>query len=341
VASRKGRPSLQDVAKAAGVSPGLVSFALNDRPGVGSATKEKILAIAREMGYQPNPHARALRTGSSGMLGLMVRDLLNPYYIDVIGGAQDAAFSAGGTVLVVDAGASAEREREHIERLARSNVDALAIAPIGGGESIALWQQLRPGRPTVVLNALVPQLTQVSRVSIDRHTAVGLAVDHLADLGHRRIAFLSHSTSVLADHERRDIFLDVAPRRDVEPVVVETGLDPHSVREQGLTMLRAADRPTAVLANSDFAAYAIYEAAAELGLRIGTDLSVVGQDDLATSAIVDPPLTTIRMDRRSIGRALFERMVADGPPADHVEPVHLVVRRSTGRVRGASGTGSL
>jgi DNA-binding LacI/PurR family transcriptional regulator len=328
------RPSLQDVARAAGVSPGLVSFALNDRPGVGTETKAKILAVAREMGYRPNPHARALRTGSSGMLALMVRDLLNPYYIDIIGGAQDAAFRTGGTVLVVDSGASAEREREHIRRLARSDVDALAIAPIGGGESIALWQELRPGRPTVVLNALVPHLAGVHRVSIDRHAAVRLAVDHLADLGHRRVAFLSHSSAVLADHERRDIFLAIAPSRDVEPVVVETGLDHHSVRSQGLAMLGGADRPTAVLANSDFAAYAIYEAAAEVGLRIGADLSVVGQDDLATSAIVDPPLTTIRMDRRAIGHALFERMVGGDAQPDHVEPVALVVRGSTGPARG-------
>lgn len=324
------RVSLRDVAEAAGVSTGAASYALNGRPGVSDDLRARIIDIARELGYTGNPHARSLRTGRSGMMGLIIRDLRNPYFLDVIAGAQERATQDGITILAIDSDSSADRERDHIRRLAEQHADGLAICPAGDASSIELWEMLRPGTPIVVLNAAVPLTGGLAQVGADRRSAVRLAASHLVALGHRRVAFLELSSAVLADHERTDIFLELAPELGLEPRVVETGVTIDSVRREVHRLLAGDDCPSALIANSDFSAHAVYDAARELDLVIGRDLSVVGQDDLPTSRLLDPPLTTIRLDRRRIGRAIAERLLQSGELDDHHEPVELCVRGSTG-----------
>jgi DNA-binding LacI/PurR family transcriptional regulator len=327
------RPLLRDVAEAAGVSTGLASYALNDRPGVAPETRARILATAKALGYEVNPQARSLRTGRSSTVALALRSLQNPYFIDVIAGAQEAAFERGMSVLVVDSADSVERELRHVQRLAAFNADGLGICPVRSRESIDLWRTLRPDSPLVALNALTPNGDGLVRVSADRRRAVTLATGHLAALGHRRVAFLSPLTSVVPDHERRDIFLEVAPTFDVEPVVVETRMTAASTFEAVRRLLRRPGHPAALVANSDFAAHAVYEAARACGVTVGGELSVVGQDDLPTSKLLEPALTTIRLDRREIGRAVLERLVDPGL-GDHRAAVELVVRASSAPVRG-------
>lgn len=327
--------SLRDVAEAAGVSTGAVSYALNGRPGVSSPTRKHILAVAEELGYVGNPHARSLRTGRSGMMGLIIRDLRNPYFLDIIAGTQEVATEAGITILTIDADCSAEREREHIKRLATQHADGLAICPVGSGESIQLWQELRPGTPVVVLNAAAARSQGLQHVGADRLSAVRLAAEHLAEYGHPSVAFFALSSRVLADQERSEIFVKVADELGLEPRIVETGVPVDAVRQSAVELLRSPDRPSAVIANSDFSAHAIYDAARELGLEIGRDVSVVGQDDLPTSHLLDPPLTTVRLDRRSIGRAIAERLLHPGELDEHFEPVELCVRSSTAPFRPA------
>ena len=141
------RPSISDVARVAGVSPTLVSFALNDRIGVSALTKARILAVAADLGYSADPQARALRKGSTDAFGLVVRNLSNPYFLGVITGAQEAATKHGRTVLVVDADYSAKREQEHLRRLAAQRVEGVAIAPVGTGRSVRLWRSSVPTHP--------------------------------------------------------------------------------------------------------------------------------------------------------------------------------------------------
>lgn len=323
------RPSIKDVARAAGVSPTLASFALNDRSGVAPKTKERILAAAASLGYQADPHARALRTGSTGLLGLVVRNLSNPYFLGLISGAQEAAVRHGQSVLVVDADYSARREQEHVRRLAAQRVQGLAIAPVGTGASVRLWQQLRPGAPTVVLNATARRIKGVSRVGPDNVQAVDLATRHLASLGHTEITFLTAPRRLMADHDRLEEFQRLCTDLNVRPRPIETPLNLHDVHARMLALFD--DRPpTAIITNSDYTAHAIYKAARERGLRIGHDLSVVGHDDLPTSELLDPPLTTLRIDTRAVGRALVDRLLLRTEPvSDHHEPVELVVRSST------------
>ncbi len=329
------RSNIRDVARVAGVSPALASRALNNRDGVASGTRARIWAAAEQLGYRADPHARALRTGATDSVALLVRNLVNPYFLDVISAAQQSEAIQGVSVLVVDSDYSVDREREHIERLAAQRVGALAIAPVGPGDSIELWQELAPNRPTIVINATARGLDDITRVSPDNEAAVRDAIIHLAALGHRRVTFLTSPADLMADHDRLDAFLAVCAELDLEPDPVETALNLTAVQNVLESQLATTTRPTAIVTNSDYTAHAVYLAARTGGLRVGHDLSVVGHDDLPTSGLLDPPLTTLRLDRRAIGRAVAARLQADSSLGDHREPVTLIVRDSTGPARQA------
>jgi LacI family transcriptional regulator len=310
------------------VSTSAVSLALNGHKGVSDETRAVILQVAHDLGYRANPLAKALRSGRSGSYALLIRNLSNPYFLDVISAAQGEAHQSAATMLVVDSGYASERE--HVERLADANVDGLAIAPIGMGAAVLQWQRLRPGTPIVVLNAATAGLENVMRVSPDNESAVAQAVEHLAALGHRRVAFLTAPAKLMADHDRLTTFLAAAPALGLEPVPVESRLSLDAVEESTVSLLSSEHPPSAVITNSDHTASAVYRAAKSLGLQIGSDLSVVGHDDLPTSELLDPPLTTLSLDRRAIGRAMFDRL-SGAARGNHLEAVHLVARASTGQ----------
>lgn len=320
--------SIREVAEAAGISPALVSLALNGRPGVSDETRSHIEAVALELGYRVDPLARSLRTGRSDTYGLVVRNFSNAFFIDLIAGAQHRALAADATVLAVDSDYSPSVEREHITRLADRRVDGLAIAPVGAGDSVTLWRQLRPGAPTVVLNATAPGVKDVMHVGPDNASAVEQAVRHLVGRGHRRIAFLTAPAALMADHDRLASFRALAAQLRIEPMIVEASLRLEAVEAAVGEMLDGEGPPTAVITNSDFTAIAVYQAARRRTLVIGRDLAVVGHDDLPTSALLDPPLTTLRLDRRALGAALFDRLVG-AAGGDYFGPVELVTRASS------------
>lgn len=330
------RPTIADVARAAGVSPTLVSFALNQRPGVAADTRDRIVAAARALGYVANPLAQSLRTGRTGTVGMVVRNYTNPYFLDLIAGAQQHAWSEGATVLAVDSDYSEQREHEHIARLASTHADGLAIAPVGDGAGIAQWQQQRPGTPVVMVNAALQRDHQVMRVGPDNPRAVHLAVSHLHQLGHRRIAFLMAPSNVQADHDRSRTFATAVGRMNLEGVPVETPLSIDGTLKATADLLAHSNPPTAVITNSDHTAHAVYFAARQAGVAVGHHLSVVGHDDLPTSALLDPPLTTVRLDRWAVGQAIAQRLIGQAQ-GDYVAPVTLVVRGSTGPPASTTG----
>jgi LacI family transcriptional regulator len=325
--------SLTDVAREAGVSTGLASIALNGRYGVSATTRDRILAVADRLGYQANPIARALRTGASDTLGLVIRNISNPYFLDVIIGAERAAVEAGKTLLVVDCDYSLERERASLSRLAAQRVDGLAIAPVGAGESVRMWRSLQPDSRVVVVNATAPGIRGVAHVGPDNVQAVELAVRHLAGLGHLDIAFLTAPPDLMADPDRLSAFTALSRELRLRGKAVETPLSLPKVYQATRRLLARKRPPTAVITNSDFTAHAVYKAARDAGVRIGRDLAVVGHDDLPTSELLDPPLTTLRVDGQAIGRAAVARLVGGEAHAltDHHEPVELVARSSSRR----------
>ena len=319
---------IRDVAKLAGVSVASASAALNGQSGVSDITRRRITAAAEQLGYRANPQAQALRSGRSTMYGFVVRNLANPFFLEVMSGAEQVASEAGATLLVLDSQYSTDREAEHIRNMATQRLAGLAIAPVGAGSSIQLWQQLRPGTPVVALNAWLPDIKGLSLVSPDNKEAVALPMRRIAELGHTSAAFVTAPRGLMADADRLRHFRRNAARLGIRPRVVYTPLTMEDVRRSARAVLSGSGRPTSILTNSDYTAHAIYKAARELSLPIGPAISVVGHDDLPTSELLDPPLATIRVDRWQMGQALMARLLAEVPPDDFVAPVQLVERAS-------------
>jgi LacI family transcriptional regulator len=179
------------------------------------------------------------------------------------------------------------------------------------------------------LYATAQGLKDAIRVCPDNRSAVRLAVDHLGSLGHREIAFLTAPPTLMADHDRLAEFELVCAELGIVPRPVPTPLNLSAVIEQVTAVLSAPNPPTAVITNSDYTAHGVYLAARECGMVVGRDLSVVGHDNLPTAELLDPPLTTIDLDGRALGRQLVARLRLT-EKGDHAERVDLVVRSSTG-----------
>ncbi|HEX9354680.1 MAG TPA: LacI family DNA-binding transcriptional regulator [Streptosporangiaceae bacterium] len=319
---------IRDVARMAGVSVASASFALNGQPGVADDTRRRILAIAEQLGYRANPQAQALRRGRTTTYGFVVRNFANPFFLEVLSGAEEVAVEAGATLLVLDSRYSLERERRHLQEMAAQRLAGLAIAPVGTGESIRLWHDLRPGAPVVALNASAARVTGVCRVRPDNAAAVELPLRRLAELGHTSVAFLTAPRRLMADPDRLRHFRRLSRALGLRATVLYSPLTMGDVQQATRGVLCGPDAPTAVITNSDYTAHAVYKAARELGLRIGPGVSVVGHDDLATSELLDPPLATIWLNRREMGRALMLRLLGRVPPEDYVAPVELIERAS-------------
>lgn len=327
-AGRQRPAGIRDVARMAGVSVASASFALNGQPGVAQDTRRRILAVAAELGYRANTQAQALRRGRTTTYGIVVRNFANPFFLEVLSGAEEVAGEFGATLLLLDSRYSAERERRHVQEMAAQRLAGLAIASVGTGESIRMWQELRPGAPVVALNTSVAHAAGVSRVCPDNAAAVELPLRRLAELGHTCAGFLSAPRRLMADPDRLKHFRRLAPELGLRARVMYSPLTLADVRQCALTVLAGHDAPTAIITNSDYTAGAVYKAARELGLRVGPDVSVVGHDDLPTSELLDPPLATIVLDGREMGRTLMRRLLGQDPPGDYVAPVELVERAS-------------
>lgn len=323
------RPAgIRDVARMAGVSVATASLALNGQPGVADETRRRTLAAAEQLGYRANPQAQALRRGRTTTYGFVVRNFANPFFLEVLSGAQQVAAESGATLVVLDSRYSLERERRHVQEMAVQRVAGLAIAPVGSGESIRLWQELRPEAPVVALNGSADGITGISRVSPDSTAAVELPMRRLAELGHTSVAFLSAPPALMADPDRLRHFRRLARQLGLRPRVMYSLLTIADVQRAAVTLLSSRDAPTAIITNSDYTAHAVYKAARELSLPVGPGISVIGHDDLPTSELLDPPLATIRMDQRAMGRALMMRLLEPGPPDDYIAGVELIQRAS-------------
>jgi len=325
---RRQRPAgIRDVARVAGVSVATASFALNGRPGVAEDTRRRVVAAAANLGYRANTQAQALRRGQTTTYGIVVRNFANPFFLEVLGGAEEIASECGATLLVLDSRYSLERERGHVREMAAQRLAGLAIASVGTGGSIRLWQELRAGAPVVALNTVV-DAAGVSRVCPDNAAAVELPLRRLAELGHASVAFLSAPRRLMADPDRLHHFQRLAPELGLRAHVMYCPLTLADVRQAALAILAGPNAPTAIITNSDYTAHAVYKAARERSLRIGPEISVVGHDDLPTSELLAPPLATIALDGREMGRRLMRRLLGSDPPGDYVAPVELVERAS-------------
>jgi LacI family transcriptional regulator, repressor for deo operon, udp, cdd, tsx, nupC, and nupG len=339
---RGGGPTIYDVARAAGVAPSTVSRAFS-RPGrVNAATAERFRRVADDLGYRANPLARALSTARSSLIALVVSDVANPFYSEIVRGAQAAATENGFTLLLADAQESDRVERGALERLLPA-VDGFVLG--GSRMSDSAIRMIAKQKPVVVLNRVV---VDVPSVVPDNAGGIRRAVEHLSGLGHEQLTYLAGPEASWADGMRWRSLQDAAAEfglrcRRVGPATPDV---PGGVRAAGEL---SGVLPTAVVAFNDQLAIGLVRGLTARGVRVPRDVSVVGFDNIAAAELITPGLTTVAAPLHTEGATATRHLLGmvegvesrTGPPL--VLPVRLVERGSTAQRRRnstspASGT---
>ncbi|MFS0866206.1 LacI family DNA-binding transcriptional regulator [Microbacterium sp. 179-B 1A2 NHS] len=330
------RPTIADVARAAGVSKGLVSFALNDRPGVAPGTRDRILTAAAELGWTPSLSARSLSVGRAFACGLVIGrspDVIaaDPFFPSFIAGLEDE-FSVTGQALVLAVATPGRQEEETYRALAADRrVDGMILTDLRVGDSrIALVREL--GISAVTLG--VPDVdSPFSSVCANDGTGIRLAVEHLAELGHRRVAHVAGPSGMLHAARRHDAFLAAAAVAALDVRAVETDFSASGGARATAQLLDAAEPPTAIVYSNDSMAMAGMGVAHQRGLRVPDDLSVTGFDDTEMGRYVHPALTTVATDARGWGATTARALLAAiaGGRSEHIDlpDPTLTVRAST------------
>lgn len=312
MSTRPAKVGIREVAVAAGVSTTTVSHAFSGARLVQEATRQRVLRVAAELGYVPDPTAQGLRTRRTGMVGLVGDQVLtSPYAGRLVLGAQQALDERGITLVSLDADGDPARERRHIETLFHRHVEGVIYARMSH-QRVTLPPSL-VGVPVVLANA-VGDDKAVASVAPDERAIARTAVRHLIDHGHRRIGFAQIHEATLASEGREAGFREELSAAGIEVddgLVVRSTSDAAGGRESGARLLNRTDPPTAVLCFNDEVAMGLYQAAATLGLSVPGDLSVVGVDDLSpVAAALWPPLTTVALPHAEMGRLAAESLVA-------------------------------
>jgi LacI family transcriptional regulator len=319
--------TLRDVAARAGVHPATASRALNPetRLLVREDTARRVLQAAEFLGYRPNPVARSLRTRRSNTIGVLIPDLNNPLFPPIVRGIEDRLTAAGYVALIGNTDGDPERERMIFEQMRARHVDGFVLATAHLNDPL-LAEAARAELPVVLMNRLAHDYSLPS-VSVDNERGVRLAVTHLAELGHQRIAHIAGPQEVSTGLARYRGFVAAMEALGLQP---DPGLivaaKAFSV-EEGLRCSRlllerahgpAGERCTAVLAANDMLALGCYAALDDAGLRCPEDLSVVGFNDMPFIDRLRPPLTSIRFPHYQVGKEaaqlLLERIAGHAGP---------------------------
>jgi LacI family transcriptional regulator len=341
--------TLKDLARLADVHPSTVARVLNGDPRqrVSVEVRSRIVTLAREHGYQPNRLARALRVKRSSVIGTLIPDISNPFFAVLFRGIEDALAQQDFSVILANSDDDPAREQRGLDMLRGRQVDGLILATARRRDP-AIAALAAAGFPFVLVNRHTDPLGPNAVVPDDYHGAMA-AIDHLVELGHRRIAHIAGSDEISTGHRRRLGYADALLRHGlaVDPSLIVTG----SYREAGgyeaMCRLLALSRPpTAVFAVNDLAAAGVLRALREAGLQAPRDLSIVGFNDLEMAAQTTPPLTSLRVPLHAMGVAAAERLLAvlvgEDPGSEGVVlRVELVRRESTGtatadRIRSAT-----
>jgi LacI family transcriptional regulator len=335
--------TLRDVAARAGVHPATASRALNPetRILVSEDTARRVLDAAAELGYHPNPVARSLRTRRSHTVGVLIPDLNNPLFPPIVRGLEDRLAAAGYVALIGNTDSDDERERMVFEQMRARHVDGLVLATARLHHPL-LAEAARAEMPVVLINRLAQDYSFPS-VSVDNERGVRMAVDHLAALGHRRIAHIAGPQEMSTGLSRYRGFVTAMESArlaiDDDLIVFAKAFTVEEGLRCGRLLLERGTGCTAIAAGNDMLAVGCYAALDDAGLTCPDDISVVGFNDMPFIDRLRPPLTTIRFPHYQVGteaaQLLLERI------AEHAGPVkilylapELVVRGSTARVPG-------
>jgi LacI family transcriptional regulator len=339
-AERLRRAGIKDVARQAGVSVGTVSNVLNRPDRVSTATRDRVLQTIGELGFVRNEPARQLKAGASRTIAYVVIDAGNPFFTDVASGIEDVAEAAGLGLYICNARDDAEREARYLDLLGEQRVHGVLLTPVSS-DSGHLRRLARRGIPLVLVDQN-GEGSGFSSVTVDDVLGGELAVTHLLEQGHTRIAFIGGPLSIPQIRERlegarRALALRGDP--DATLTVLETAaLNVPEGRLAGARLLGipAARRPAAAFCANDLLALGLLQELTQHGVQVPGDIAIVGYDDIVYAGAAAVPLSSVRQPRHLLGRTAAELLLAQVPGSDDHVPrqvsfdPELVVRASSG-----------
>ena len=326
---------IKDVAREAGVSTATVSHVINETKYVTDSTRQKVQGAIEKLNFYPNAHARSLASGRSNIIGLLVSDISNPFFPELIKSIEAEAFEYGYNVMLFNTNYDAQRAADYVRRLIELKVAGVAL--MTAELDPALIEELIRKEVRVVFNDIGIVTKFMSNIILDFSSGIEEAVRHLVSLGHERIAHIAGSSRIRSGNIRRDAFVAAMKHHfpNVQkPMVFEGDFRFESGRMAATKILGLKKIPTAVVAANDMMALGAIQEFKANGLTIPQDISMVGFDDIAFASLSEPALTTVCSPRLEIGRRAVEALMTTikNPNQPGIEiriPTYLIVRKST------------
>lgn len=325
---------IKDIAREAGVSTATVSHVINKTKYVSDATREKVEQAIKKFDYHPNAHAQSLALGRSKMIGLLVSDISNPFFPEIIKSIEAAVFASGYNLILLNTAYETERAVEYLQRLIQMKVAGIIL--ITAEFDQALVDEAKRRKISIVFHDLGTVGEKMSNIILDYAVGIDEAVKHLVDLGHTNIAHISGSHEIHSGRVREEAFTASMKKHlpKSSPKIYEGDFQLEGGQAAARQILAEKDRPTAVIVANDLMALGAMKEFKAADLHVPEDISIVGFDDIAFASLSEPPLTTVNSPREEIGSEAFRALMLtiDKPHQEGVEvkiPTSLVVRGST------------
>ncbi len=329
---------MRDVAKKAGVSVTTVSHVINKTRRVAPETRRRVLEVIRQLNYYKDAHARRLARGHSDFFGLIVSDIGNPFFPEIIKSFETSALQKGFDLLFCNTNYDPERTEAAVRKMIENKVRGVAVMTSEFEPNLA--EELAAHQVAAVFYYdLGPVGKNMSKIRVDYSQGIYQAIDHLRALGHREFAFLAGPQTLRSAVIRRKAFIDALQQWGLPS---DRTLEGNHKVDGGMravqSLLAEPSLPTAILCSNDLTAIGAMKALAEAGVRIPEDVSVVGFDDIDFARLAHPPLTTVSISHESLGTLAFEALAKmlrskrrEG--AEYVVETQLVTRESTAAAR--------
>ena len=338
---------IKDVARAAGVSTATVSHVINETRFVSEETRRRVVAAIEKCNYTPNVHARSLASGRSRTFGLIISDVANPFFPELVKAIEEKASAHGYDVILSNTNYDPKRTVACVQRLLEQQVRGVAI--MTSEMDLSLTQRLAAQQVAVVFLDVGQVGPHTSNIVVNYEKGVRDGVEHLLALGHRRIAYISGPGHLKSAARRRETFAKTMKKYHLSlhttPFIFEGDFKATGGQRAAAEIMRLRPRPTAIVSGNDLMAIGALRELKSAGLRVPQDVSVIGFDDITFAALAEPQLTTIMLPRAEIGEAAVEALMHTIAAEDNLGrefrvSTQLVVRESTGAAAGESSRGT-